>query len=107
MNVSNLEIPRTAIAYLPAQGSQSTGKLHIAWGYHMQEAPANETHAWGELNLANFQRQGDWHLADLPFYNQNMSTNGLYERYPCCLGNSPYPGNAPGHWTLSGWRLGG
>lgn len=82
LNVSNLEIPRTAIAYLPAQGSQSTDKLHIGWGYHMQEPPANETHAWGELNLANFQRQGDWHLASLPIHYQDMSTNDYMSDIP-------------------------
>ena len=105
MNVSNLEIPRTAIAYLPAQGSQSTDKLHIAWGYHMQEPPANETHAWGELNLANFQRQGDWHLAGLPIYNQNMSTNDYMSDIPAAWATAHTQGRllATGRYRDGGW----
>ena len=105
LNVSNLEIPRTAIAYLPAQGSQSTDKLYIAWGYHMQEAPANETHAWGELNLANFQRQGDWHLAGLPIYNQNMSTNDYMSDIPAAWATAHTQGRllATGRYRDGGW----
>ena len=105
MNVSNLEIPRTAIAYLPAQGPQSTDKLHIAWGYHMQEAPANDTHAWGELNLANFQRQGDWHLAGLPIYNQNMSTNDYMSDIPAAWATAHTQGRllATGRYRDGGW----
>ena len=105
MNVSNLEIPRTAIAYLPAQGSQSTGKLHIAWGYHMQEAPANETHAWGELNLANFQKQGDWHLAGLPIHHQNMSTNDYMSDIPAAWATTHTQGKllATGRYRDGGW----
>ena len=105
LNVSNLEIPRTAIAYLPAQGSQSTGKLHIAWGYHMQEAPANETHAWGELNLTNFQRQGDWHLANLPIQHQNMSTNDYMSDIPHAWATTHTQGRllATGRYRDGGW----
>ncbi len=105
LNVSNLEIPRTAIAYLPAQGSQSSGKLHIAWGYHMQEAPANETHAWGDLNLANFQRQGDWHLANLPMYYQNMSTNDYMSDIPHAWATAHTQGRllATGRYRDGGW----
>ena len=105
LNVSHLEIPRTAIAYLPAQGSQTTDKLHIAWGYHMQEAPANETHAWGELNLADFQRQGDWHLANLPLQNQNMSTNDYMSDIPAAWATANAQGRllATGRYRDGGW----
>ena len=105
LNVSNLEIPRTAIAYLQAQGSQKTDKLHIAWGYHMQEAPANETHAWGELNLTNFQRQGNWHLAGLPIYNQNMSANDYMSDIPAAWATAHTQGRllATGRYRDGGW----
>lgn len=105
LNVSNLEIPRTAIAYLQAQGSQETDKLHIAWGYHMQEAPANETHGWGELNLTDFQRQGDWHLAGLPVHNQNMSANDYMSDIPAAWAETHIRGRrlATGRYRDGGW----
>ena len=31
-----LEIPRAGLEYLPAQGSQTTGKLYFCWGQHFQ-----------------------------------------------------------------------
>ncbi|MBW1783036.1 MAG: hypothetical protein JRL30_20125 [Deltaproteobacteria bacterium] len=105
LNVGDLEIPRTAIAYLPAQGSQTSDKLHIAWGYHMQEEPADQTHAWGELNLSDFRRQGDWHLANLPVYNQNMSTNDYMSDIPRAWATAHTGGRllATGRYRDGGW----
>ena len=33
-----LEMPRAGLAYLPAQGEQTTGKLYFTWGQHLEES---------------------------------------------------------------------
>jgi hypothetical protein len=105
MDVSSLEIPRTGLAYLPPQGSQTTPKLYFCWGYHMQEGPPDLTHGWCELNLSDPQIQRGWYLAGLPPYIQNMSTNDYMCEIPSEWADMHTPGMrlATGRFRDGGW----
>lgn len=64
------EIPRAGLAYLPAQGDQTGGKLYFVWADH---APGDDTDTgsslgWSETTLANPQTAGIWKIGDLPKY---------------------------------------
>ena len=59
-----MEIPRLGPAYLPAQGSQTTGKLCFCWAQHMGEGETNPSHGWCELNLSNPQTAGAWRIGN-------------------------------------------
>ncbi|MCP5047875.1 MAG: hypothetical protein GY940_11935 [bacterium] len=72
-NVGNLEMPRTGLAYLPKQDSQTTGKLYLCKGQHLHDESENfMTHGWCELDLSSPGVQGTWYL-DVPhnIYNTN------------------------------------
>jgi hypothetical protein len=68
---------RVDIAYLPAQGGQSSGKLYIAWGEHYQYEQV-PSHAWSELTLSRPDVQGPWYLADY----ENFATNDYLFEIP-------------------------
>ena len=53
-----LAIPRLGLEYLPAQGGQTTDKLHFAWGQHIQGF--EPSHGWAELDLLKPQPAGTW-----------------------------------------------
>jgi hypothetical protein len=59
-----LEMPRVGLAYLPAQGSQSRGKLYFAWAPHLDEGATNPSHGWSELDLSSPQSAGAWRIDD-------------------------------------------
>jgi hypothetical protein len=105
MDVGNLEIPRTGLAYLPPQGSQTTPKLYFCWGYHMQDGPPDFTHGWCELNLSDPHIQRGWYLAGLPSYIQNMSTNDYMCEIPSEWADLHTPGMrlATGRFRDGGW----
>jgi hypothetical protein len=63
-----LEIPRTALAYLPPQGEQSTGKLYFAWAAHMGENETNPSHGWSELTLNDPRLAGPWRIGEYKNY---------------------------------------
>ncbi|HDP98549.1 MAG TPA: T9SS type A sorting domain-containing protein [bacterium] len=69
-----LELPVAGLAYLPAQGSQATAKLHFCWGQHIQYQEVS--HGWCELNLDNPQTAGLWHFGN---YNNYTSNDYLFE----------------------------
>ncbi|MDW7681968.1 MAG: hypothetical protein SCK70_15505, partial [bacterium] len=69
-----LELPVAGLAYLPAQGSQTTAKLHFCWGQHIQYQEVS--HGWCELNLDNPQTAGLWHFGN---YNNYTSNDYLFE----------------------------
>lgn len=104
-DVSNLEIPRAGLAYLPKQGSQTTDKLYLCWGYHMQQEPRDLTHGWCELNLSNPQIQKAWYLAGLEMHIQNLSTNDYMFEIPQSWANTYTPGLrlATGRFRDGGW----
>ena len=58
----SMELPRVGLAYLPAQGSQTSGKLYFAWAPHMGEAATDPSHGWCDLNLSNPQSVGVWRI---------------------------------------------
>ncbi len=57
-----IEMPRVGLAYLPAQGAQTTGKLYFAWASHLDEGATDPSHGWSELDLANPQSAGPWRI---------------------------------------------
>jgi len=105
LDVSNLEIPRTGLAFLPAHGAQTSAKLYFCWGYHMQEAPADLTHGWCEPDLSNPQVQGGWYLEGWPTHIRNMSTNDYLCEIPSEWADIYTPGLnlATGRFRDGGW----
>jgi len=69
------EIPRAGLEYLPAQGGQTTGKLHFCWAQHMGEGATNPSHGWCELNLSDPQTAGAWRIED---YWNYVTTDYLF-----------------------------
>lgn len=82
----NLIIPRAGLAYLPAQGGQTTGKLHFCWAQHLQDFDAS--HGWSELNLSNPQTKGPWHIGNY----SNYVTNDYMLEIPAGWANANTPG---------------
>ncbi len=105
LDVSDLEIPRTALCYLPRQGNQNSAKLYLAWGYHMQEDPPDLTHGWCDLNFGNPNIKRGWYLAGLPTHIRNMSTNDYMFEIPESWANEYTPGKrlATGRFRDGGW----
>jgi hypothetical protein len=97
----DFEIPRAGLAYLPAQGSQTTDKLHFCWGEHLQEDGQVVSHGWGELNLADPQPAGAWYLDDY----SNYSTNDYLFAIPEDWADAHTPGMllATGRFRDGGW----
>jgi hypothetical protein len=52
------ELPRLGLEYLPAQGQQTSAKLHFVHGQHFQDF--EPSHGWSELDLAHPQPAGPW-----------------------------------------------
>ena len=87
-----LEIPRAGLAYLAAQGSQQTDKLHFSWGQHFQGGDAS--HGWSELSLDNPQTKGPWLFGGYA----NYTTNDYLFDIPSSWSDI----HAPGHRLASG-----
>ncbi len=104
-HVSDLEIPRTGLEYLPKQGSQTSAKLYFCYGYHMQDGPADLTHGWCDLNLAKPNIKGSWYLEGLSACVQNMSTNDYLFEIPGNWSDAYVPGKrlATGRYRDGGW----
>jgi hypothetical protein len=64
----DLELPRVGLAYMPPQGSQTTGKLYIAWAPHLDEGATNPSHGWSELTLSNPLTEGAWRIGEYGNY---------------------------------------
>lgn len=64
----DLEQPRVGLAYLPAQGEQTSGKLYFCWAAHMGQENKSPAHGWCELNLAGPGSVGLWNIAGLSQY---------------------------------------
>ncbi len=102
-----LEIPYAGLEYLPAQGAQTTGKLHFCWGQHFQfdRAPS---HGWCELNLSNPQTAGPWFFGEYT----NYATNDYLFEIPAEWAAQHTPGLRlatgrfrEGHWSGMGPAL--
>ncbi len=60
-----------ALAYLPPQGAQKKGKLHFAFGFHMQYKRVT-SHGWRDLNLAAGPSVGLWYIGqESPHYTND------------------------------------
>jgi hypothetical protein len=59
-----MEQARVGLAYLPAQGQQTSAKLYFCRGPHMHEAEAVPSHGWCELDLSHPNPAGPWRIAD-------------------------------------------
>ncbi len=101
-----LEVPRAGLEYLPAQGSQATGKLHFCWGQHFQDFQAS--HGWCELDLSNPLTAGPWHFGGYT----NYATNDYLFEIPQEWADSNTPGLRlatgrfrDGHWSGLGPAL--
>jgi len=59
-----MEQARAGLAYLPARGRQTGGKLHFCWGPHMHEGRRDPSHGWCEPDLSKPRPAGPWRIAD-------------------------------------------
>ena len=61
------EQPRVGMAYLPAQGAQTSGKLYLCWGAHFQEGAEHRvpSHMWCDLDLTH--SRGAWRIGRYSF----------------------------------------
>jgi hypothetical protein len=62
------EIGRVGLEYLPAQGSQTTGKLYFTWSQHVLEDEFAPTHGWSETDFSSLQPAGPWRLEGVTNY---------------------------------------
>ena len=70
------------LAYLPPQGGQSAGKLHwTVFEYYNADASDNDSLGWSELDLANPQAAGLWHIGPSgdPEYHSTRTENYLFD----------------------------
>lgn len=63
-----LEQARSGLAYLPAQGSQTSAKLYFCWDSHMHEGHSGPSHGWCETNLSTPRSSGPWAIEGLTTY---------------------------------------
>ena len=63
------EMPRVGLELLPPQGDQTTSKLYLCWGQHMQDP--HPSHMWCEKDLQHPNPQGEWTIEGLNPYNSN------------------------------------
>ncbi len=61
LNVSDFEIPRVGLEYLPKQGNQNSGKIYYCIGQHYQESN-DLTHGWFDLNFSSPDKKGLWYI---------------------------------------------
>jgi hypothetical protein len=69
------EIRRSDIEYLPAQGSQTSGKLYLSWGRHMELGEADPTLMWCDLDLSRPGPVGPWSIGG---YEDYVTTDYLF-----------------------------
>jgi hypothetical protein len=93
------DLPRAGIEYLPAQGDQTTGKLHFVWGQHFQYF--DPSHGWSELDLSNPQPMGLWVFNGFT----NYATSDYVFEIPEAWANAYTPGQrlATGRFREGVW----
>ena len=99
-----MEQARAGLEYLPKQGSQTTDKLHLAWGQHFQETgdiALRPSHMWCELDLSNPKPAGTWWIGNQSLY----STNDYIFEIPqdWADDNTPNMRLATGRYRDGGW----
>jgi hypothetical protein len=95
------EIIRVGMAYLPAQGAQTTGKLYLSWGQHMQESEDLRvpSHMWCELDLAG--ARGAWRVGNYSCYSVNDYMFDIPASWAAA--NTPGLRLATGRFRDGGW----
>jgi len=64
------EMLRVGMEYLPPQGAQATGKLHLCFGQHLQgDAESVASHMWCDTDLRG--AQGAWWIGEHNIYSVN------------------------------------
>ncbi|MEW6592967.1 MAG: hypothetical protein AB1305_04755 [Candidatus Hadarchaeota archaeon] len=89
--------------YLPAQGSQTSGKLYLCWAAHFQDAPLDvPSHMWCDTNLTN--QQGSWRVLDNSFVTLYSTNNYMFE-IPANVADNYFSGRrlATGRYRDGGW----
>jgi hypothetical protein len=97
------EVNYVGMEYLPAQGSQTSGKLYLCWGAHFQDSPLDvPSHMWCDINLTN--QQGSWRVLDDVIYTL-YSTNSYMFEIPDNWADSYFDGRslATGRYRDGGW----
>ncbi len=112
-----LEQPRVGMCYLPAQGSQSSGKVHFALGLHLQDTGFEASHGWFNMDLSNPQTAGTWifggysgyitndYMSEIPRAWADANTPGQY----LATGRAregPWSGVGPGLFGYGPWKDG-
>ena len=103
-------LAKAGLAVVPAQGQQTTAKLHLCWGYHLQQVPQDSeeslhgqpdvSHGWSELDLSTPQTAGAWTIGD---YINFVTTDYLFPIDPTWAAT-----NTPGMLLATGrFRDGG
>lgn len=66
--LDGLELPKIGLAYLPKQGTQTSGKIYYCIGEHIQDQERIPSHGWFELDLSHPQLAGEWKIGSLLNY---------------------------------------
>ncbi len=94
------EMPRVGMECLPAQGSQSAGKLYLCWGAHYQEeAERVASHMWCEMDLTG--SHGAWWVGDHSPYSVNDYMFAIAAGWAAT--NTPGKRLATGRFRDGGW----
>jgi len=94
------EMLRVGMAYLPPQGAQTSGKLYLCFGQHLQEAAERvASHMWCETDLTG--ARGAWWVDDVSPY----SVNDYMFEIPAAWADANTPGMrlATGRFRDGGW----
>lgn len=96
-----MELMYAGLAYLPAQGNQTSPKLHFCWGQHYHEEGQDLTHGWCDTDLSSPQSAGGWYLGN----ESNYATSDYLFEIPATWAGQHTPGKrlATGRYRDGGW----
>jgi hypothetical protein len=86
--LGEMEQPRAGLEYLPAQGSQTSGKLHFCRSPHLDEEVVKPSHGWSELNLSDPRPAGPWLIRDYWNYVTSDYLFGIPQEWAAAIGPS-------------------
>lgn len=116
--VDYMEQPRVGLCYLPGPpGKGSGGKIHFAFGLHLQDTGFDPSHGWFSPDLSNPQSAGPWvfggytgyvtndYLCRIPKAWADLHTGGQY----LAAGRAregPWAGGGPALFATAPWKDG-